>query len=185
MESKMVPLVDLSEPTYQQLQKLAEPFVDKTPEDVIIKLIHSYAGSSQLAVASASPGTKEYGIGAAPNLGHTKILSAELNGVALKNANWNRLLDEVISQAAKKLKDVKSLKELIVVNCVEGRKEDQGYRYLSTAGVSVQGQDSNGAWKAVAHLAKAVKFSVQVVFVWYDNPKAANPGQTGKLTITQ
>jgi hypothetical protein len=184
MESKMVPLVDLSEPTYQQLQKLAEPFVDKTPEDVIIKLIHNYVGGSQLGAVSASPGTKEYGIGAAPNLGHTKILSADLNGVALKNTNWNRLLDAVILQAAKKLKDVKALRELIVVNCVEGQKDDQGYRYLSSAGVSVQGQDSNGAWKGVAHLAKALKFPIQVVFVWYDNPKAANPGQTGKLTIS-
>lgn len=181
----MVPLVDLSEPTYQQLQKLAEPFVDKTPEDVIIKLIHSYVGGSQTATAPISSGPKEYGIGAAPNLGHTKVLSAELNGVALQNANWNRLLDQVILQAANKLKDVKALKELIVVNSVEGKKEDQGYRFLSAAGVSVQGQDSNGAWKAVAHLAKAAKFSVQVVFVWYDNPKAANPGRTGKLTIVQ
>lgn len=180
----MVPLVDLSESTYQQLQKLAEPFVDKNPEDVIIKLIHYYGTPSLQGSSPPSPiGPQEYGIGAPPDLSHTKILSVELNGVPLQNTNWNRLLDAVIVQAAHKLKDVKAVKELIVVNSVVGRKDDQGYRFLPEAGISVQGQDSNGAWKGVLNLVKALKFSVQVIFVWYDNPKASNPGQTGKLTV--
>jgi hypothetical protein len=175
----MTPQVDLTQSTFLELQKLAEPFVDKTPEDVIIKLIHAYKGS---APPNSPVGPKDYS-GLVPNLGHTKVLSARLNGIEMEQPNWNRFLDRVILDAAKKLKNPRALKDLIVVNCVEGKKEDQGYHFLDAAGVSVQGQDSNGAWKGIAHLAKAMKFSAEVVFVWLDNPKAANAGQTGKLTV--
>jgi hypothetical protein len=64
-----------------------------------------------------------------------------------------------------------------------GQKEDMGYRFIDAAGVSVQGQDANGAWKATAHIAKTLHMPVKVLFMWYDNEKAANPGQTGKLTL--
>jgi len=173
------PQIDLTQSTYADLQSLAEPFVDKTPEDVIVKLIHAYKGEKTPISPS---GPKDYS-GLVTNLGHSKVLSARLNGVQMEQPNWNRFLDHVILEAAKKLKNPRALKDLIVVNCVEGQKEDQGYHFLAAAGLSVQGQDSNGAWKGVAHLAAAMKFSIEVVFVWLDNPKAANPGQTGKLTV--
>ena len=175
-----MPQIDLSQATFLELQRLAEPFVDKTPEDVIVKLIHAFKGTTP---KNSPAGPKDYS-GLVTNLGHTKVLSARLNGVEMEQPNWNRFLDCVILEAAKKLKNPRALKDMIVVNCVEGKKEDQGYHFLETAGVSVQGQDSNGAWKGVAHLAAAMKFAVEVVFVWLDNPKAANPGQTGKLTVT-
>jgi hypothetical protein len=122
-------------------------------------------------------------LAAPPNLLFTRVLSAELNGTQLPKANWNRLLDETILQAAAKLQDLKALKGLLVVNFVEGNKEDQGYRYLPDAGVSVQGQDASNAWKGAAHIIKAMKFPARVVFQWYDNPKAANPGKTGQFTL--
>ena len=75
------------------------------------------------------------------------------------------------------------MKELIRVNSVLGKKEDQGYRYLASVGVSVQGQDSNSAWKAVSHIAKVMHLPVNVLFVWYENQKATYPGQTRKLTL--
>jgi hypothetical protein len=187
----MVPVVEVSDSTYQTLQSLAEPFVDKSPEDVIIKLIHHYKGAATTVAPKATSeqsapresGPREYGQGVLPNLLFSKVLSAELNGTELPKANWNRLLDETILEAAAKLKDVKKLKEILVVNAVEGRKEDQGYRYLKAAGVSVQGQDASGAWKGASHIIKAMGFAARVVFEWYDNPKAANPGKTGKFTL--
>ena len=178
----MNPQIDLTQSTFAELQKLAEPFVDNTPEDVIVKLIKAFKGVSH-STSALPVGPKDYS-GLVPNLGHTKVLSAKVNGVPLDQPNWNRFLDRLILEAAKKVPDPRALKDLIVVNCVVGTKDDQGYHFLPAAGLSVQGQDSNGAWKGITHLAKAMKFSVEVVFIWLDNPKAANPGQTGKLTIT-
>jgi hypothetical protein len=40
-----------------------------------------------------------------------------------------------------------------------------------------------GAWKAASHILKAMRFTAEVVFTWYDNEKAAHPDQTGRLTI--
>ena len=176
----MNPQVTLSDDTYADLQKLAEPFVDKTPEDVIIRLIQGVKAGGQ--PATPAKGAKEFGANA-PHLGHTKMLVAKLNGVPIEQANWNRLLDSVILEAAKTLQNPQKLRELIIVNAVEGPKDKHGYRFLPAAGLSVQGQDSNGAWKAIAHLAKAMKFTVEVVFVWLQNPKAANPGETGRLSV--
>ncbi len=176
----MNPQIDVTQRTFSELQKLAEPFVDKTPEDVIVKLIHMYKGAATGPTAPAGP--KDYS-GLSPNLAHTKVLSVRLNGTEMDQPNWNRLLDHIILEAGKKLQNPRALKNLIVVNCVEGKKEDQGYHFLQPVGLSVQGQDSNGAWKGVSHLAAAMKFSVEVVFVWLENSKAVNPGQTGKLTV--
>jgi hypothetical protein len=178
---KMAPSINVTDPTFARLQKFAKPLID-TPESVIIRLMDAFEKKQSV---SPPNGAKEYGAGAAPNLTHTKVLSIELNGTDCPKSetNWNRLLDDVINQAAKKLKDVTALKELLVVNHVIGKKEDQGYRYLASAGISVQGQDANSAWKAVAHIIKSMNFSCRVIFMWYDNDKAAHPGQTGKFTL--
>ena len=127
----------------------------------------------------------EFADGKVPNLTHTKMLSAQVNGKPLPPSatNWNRLLDEVILQAAAKLKDPKALAQLIIVNHFVGKKEDQGYRHLVKAGISVQGQDAEAAWKATVHILKSLGMSAEVAFLWYDNDKAAHPGQTGKLTV--
>jgi hypothetical protein len=93
------------------------------------------------------------------------------------------MLIEVIKQAAAKLNDVNALKRLIIVNSVVGKKEDQGYRHIPEAGVSVQGQDAMGAWKAASHLLKSMHIAGEVVFVWHDNEKSAHPNQTGKLSV--
>src|SRR5262249_35138368 len=95
----------------------------------------------------------------------------------------NGLLNEAIMRAAARFKDPSRVKELIRANSILGKKEDQGYRYLASAGVSVQGQDANSAWKATSHIANLLHLPVSVLFIWYDNEKAAHPGQTGKLTL--
>ncbi len=101
---------------------------------------------------------KDFSGGPPPNLTYTKLLSAEIGGKALGKADthWNGLLAEAVIQAAEKLKDANALKQLIIVNHVIGRKEDQGYRFLASAGISVQRQDAINAWKAVSHIAKTL-----------------------------
>jgi hypothetical protein len=176
----MSPQVTLSAETFGRLQRFAEPLVDDI-ESVINRLIDHY----EIKQGSPIPATtaKEYGGGTAPNLTHTKLLSAEIGGKTLAKVDWNALLVEAVVQAAKKLNDAEELATLIIVKRVVGQKEDMGYRFIDAAGVSVQGQDANGAWKATAHIAKTLHMPVKVLFMWYDNEKAANPGQTGKLTL--
>jgi hypothetical protein len=141
---------------------------------------------SKTAAPDESIGPTEYATAAPPNLTFTKVLSAEVGGKVLPRpvATWNGLLNESIVQAAAKLKDCEALRELILANSVVGKKEDHGYRYLVSAGISVQGQDANSAWKAARHIIKEMRFPAKVVFAWYDNEKAAFPGETGKFTLS-
>jgi hypothetical protein len=144
-----------------------------------------YTVKERKPAPSDVPGAKDFSDGKVPDLTHTKMLSAHLDGKLLPPAttNWNRLLDEVILLAAARLKDAKALAELMTVNHVVGKKEEQGYRYIAKAGISVQGQDAAEAWKAASYILKKLHIPAEVVFMWYDNDKAAHPGQTGKLVV--
>ena len=178
-----MPTITIADATIARLQKHAVPLVDDF-DSVINKLIDEKESKSP-STSSPSAKMKEFVDGKSPSLTHTKMLSAQVGGKALppSGTNWNRLLDEVILLAAAKLKDVKELKQLVIVNSVVGKKEDQGYRHIAKAGISIQGQDAAAAWKAAAHILKALHIPAEVVFMWYDNDKAAHPGQTGKLTV--
>ena len=175
----MAPTVQLSESTFARLQKRAVPLVDDI-ESVINKLIDEC--ESKASAAGGDGVVRQYSLRTPPNLTHTKILEAKLFGEVVK-PEWNALLQATIIRAAAQLKNVKALRELIVVNNVEGKKEDQGYKYLPAAGISVQGQDSVAAWKATAHIVLALKFTIDVLFMWHDNEKAISPGSTGRFTF--
>lgn len=184
----MAPQISISTATFNRLQKYAVPLVDDI-ESVINKLIDEKEANTSTALVpvASQPGhgdARDFS-GKVPDLTHTKMLSAHLDGKLLppSKTNWNRLLDEVILLAASKVKDPRALKQLIIVNCVTGKKEDQGYRYLSKAGISVQGQDSAAAWEAISHILNNIQVAAEVVFMWYKNEKAAHPGQTGKLAV--
>jgi hypothetical protein len=94
---------------------------------------------------------------------------------------WNTLMFELAKIAAGKL-NPDALRQSILVNFVvgEGPKE-KGYRFIPEAGLSVQGQDANQAWRASSHLLKLLHISMHVVMAWEANDKAAYPGQTGQM----
>jgi hypothetical protein len=174
----MDPQVDIPNDILKDLGELAVPFEDKSPADVIRKLIADYkkaknGGHEEVQVFSTL---------APPELSHTKVLTAKIKNIAMRNANWNALMDSVIKAAAEKFRPEK-LDELVLARHVKGKKTDQGYRYFETGNISVQGQDATGAWKTTAHLLKELGYSAEVTFEWYDNPKASNPGKIGRFVI--
>ena len=81
----------------------------------------------------------------------------------------------MVELAATKAKPGDEVAELVIVNRVVGSKTNNGYRFIPSAGVSVQGQDANSCWKAVAHIANKLNVRVKVFWKWY----AAKPGETG------
>jgi hypothetical protein len=180
----MSPQITISPATFSRLQKYAEPLIDDI--DSVINKVMDVA-ESKTASPTPTGNVKDFSGGNPPNLTFTKLLSAEVGGKTLgkSETTWNHLLVEAITQAAAKLKDVNALKRLILVNHVAGKKEDQGYRYIAPAGVSVQGQDAVGAWKAASHILKSLHIPAEVVFVWHDNDKAVHPGVTGKLAVNK
>jgi hypothetical protein len=144
----------------------------------ILDLIDNMSGAT-------SDEIKVFNTDSAPGLTWTKVLSATIGGKTPSKLSWNHILEEVIAQAAAQLKDKKALAHLITVNYAMGKKVDQGYRYVQSAGVSFQGQDAKAAWKAIAHILKNVLIPAEIVFQWEDKSDAAFPGATGKFILNQ
>lgn len=116
-----------------------------------------------------------------PNLTFTKVVSALLNGEPVKPANWNRLLDAAITYAAAQIGDFNKLRRIVAINIASGQKTDEGYHFLEDAGLSVQGQDANGAWRSIMFIAQNLKASVEVSFIWRNKEGAEHPGKAGSM----
>ena len=98
------------------------------------------------------------------HLTHTKVLAVEFCSKPLehRDANWNGLLNAAIREAKARAKSAGELKQLIIVPFVDGQKTDEGYRFLSDIGISIQGQDSNGSWKGARHIAQKLGLQLSV-----------------------
>jgi hypothetical protein len=175
-----MPKIDVSDEILSDLGGLAVPFVEKEPADVIRRLIKEAKAKGGSTGQDTTP---VHSTVTPPDLSHTKVVMAKINGVMLAKPNWNRLMDYVIDLAAEKVKDTDALSMIVLAKHVKAQKTDQGFAYFPKAKISVQGQDSNNAWKATAYILKELGFTAEITFAWYDNPKAANPGQVGKFVV--
>ena len=189
----MMPLINISQPLYDKIKGLAEPFVD-TPESVITRCVDFYA-SSYGAAKSVSATTQGSGDpvmtlsgDTPPDLTFTRILSVKFNGAALSKSSlyWNTLMYDAVARAAGKLKSPEKLKQMILVNYVDGEgAAKSGYRFILVAGLSIQGQDANAAWKTVFHLVKALGFTIDVLFMWENKDKALHPGKRSQMILEE
>jgi hypothetical protein len=182
MESGVTQQVPLELTTIERLKSHAEPLVD-TFDSVVNRAIDALealsgkTGSHNNMARSINPASP-------PSLSFTTVHSVILNGKRLSSSEsyWNQLLLTAIREAKKKLtRD--EVRDLVICNNVLGKKDDNGYRYLDDVGISIQGQDANGAWKATHHILQAINVPVEIEFSWQNNPKAASPGIRGKIVL--
>ena len=186
----MCPSVELSPQTFARLQARAVPLVDST-ETVINRMVDFYESKDGTPVAPTEAGDYEkvrrFNPAAPPGPTHTKVLSIEFCGRQFDRGqtNWNGLLNAAIREAKARARSAKELKSLIPVPFVDGQKTDEGYRYLPDIGISVQGQDANGAWRAVCHIAGQLGQPAMARFVWREKEGAAFPGVTGRFSMSR
>lgn len=182
--------IEISPATFKRLQSHAVPLVD-TIETVITRMIDSYesgvALSAQEAVNIEGQTVRNFNADTPPDLTHAKILGVSFNGKQLGRGqdNWNGLLYTAVREARSYSKDHADFKKLMVVKHVEGDKQDEGYRPLHGTGVSVQGQDANGAWRAARHIAQQIGCELSVKFAWREKEGAAFPGVVGQMIINK
>jgi hypothetical protein len=177
-----MPTAELSEQLFARLQKHAVPLVD-TLESVIARGLDALEVGRADTVPASGP--TAFDPENPPNLHHTTPKRVRLNGKLLPQGEtyWNYLMYACVRAAAESGLNPAKVKGLMVVPAVIGVKTDNGYRPIPEAGLSVQGQDANGAWKQAQHIAKAMGFKLEVEFTWQNVEKAAFPNLSGVFEV--
>lgn len=181
-----MPDISLSQTAFERLQSHAKPFVD-TPEAVILRALDALeqrTGQPLLGENADRSSERQIDARALPNLTHTKLLDAVIDRERLTKPNWNSLLNEMLRRAMERVTSFEELHRICPVNMVKGRKEDEGYGYLPEIDISVQGQDANGACRAVVTAAQALGMSLDIGFMWRLKQSAAYPGDRGRIQLS-
>jgi hypothetical protein len=179
----MMPVIRVSDTTYEKLQRLAKPFVD-TPEAVIARLADA-ALSGAVRPASEAPRTAVAIPAVSPDtpgsLTHTKLRFAQIEGQVIHQPNWNKLSRAAHALAMTVVPSVEVLRNISDANIRVGRYENEGFAYLADANISIQGQDSIGAWQSSYAIAKELGFPIEVVVEWHNKEGAAYPGEQRRI----
>ncbi|MXV44551.1 hypothetical protein GS501_05745 [Saccharibacter sp. 17.LH.SD] len=179
--------ITIKKETFSRLQSHAEPLVD-TIESVINKILDAYeVNNNENSNKEIRDNILTLNPFIAPDLTHSKVIYAEINGKPLdkKNSNWNGILNILAESVAKDAgNDTDKLHQNLSVRFVKGLKTDEGFRYLQKVGISVQGQDANGSWRAIAHAIQALGYSLILRITWRDREGAFYPGKTGEFCIS-
>jgi len=180
-----MPDITIQQSTYERLERRAKAFVD-TPDTVIMRALDALdevEGEHAHPNGRAPEAERRIDPRALPNLTHTKVLDASIDGKAVAKPNWNLLQDEMLRCAMKRLGRFEELRRICPVNMVQGRKDDEGYGYLPDIDVSVQGQDANGACRAAVTAAQALGVALEIGFMWRLKEAAAHPGERARMVV--
>lgn len=178
----MTHTIEISDDLFARLQKHAIPFVD-TPVTVMERaLVALEAGDED---KEEGRGIRAFNPAAPPDLKFTSVLKASVSGKSLKKSDcyWNTILMTIIASAAKNGVSSIDILDLITVNSEEGQRDDNGYKYIEAANISVQGQDSNAAWRIAYILASSFGIELDIMFAWQDHPKAVMRSQQGTFFL--
>jgi|GEM_PF-1067453 len=180
-----MPDISIEQSTFERLQRHARPLVDTT-DTVVNRALDALENHGKgVASLGENSSTSEHLVDPLnlPNLTHTKVLDASLDGQRVTKANWNLLLDKLLIRAMKQLRDLDELHRLFRVNMVQGCKEDEGYRHIAEINVWVQRLSANNACGALVIAAQRLRLELQVDFMWRDREGAACPGEKARLHI--
>lgn len=183
----MMPVVRINDVTFADLSTLKTWLGTKSPSETIDRIVRE--AMEQLGIERDEEATAASMVSTdgalvfdtAPSLTFTKPLKAKVNGKLIANPKWTSILHVMIAQVkAKGFEGQKLVRELNVPSKAEVCEEN-GYKYFSDLGISVQGQSAADAWKEIDRLAQRWRVPVVVEFIWRQNPKAQHPGRVGTL----
>lgn len=180
------PVIRVSDSTYEKLRALAIPFED-TPATVIDRLLSKYgeARGEQELHPDESERVQEETLHLNPDspdsLTHTRVLKAVFDGMEIEKPKWNTLVRIGHEIALQRSGSYETFQKITTANVVKGKREEDGFTYLSEANISVQGLSADSAWESILKLARNLQVPTSVELEWRNNHKADHPGKRGIL----
>lgn len=96
---------------------------------------------------------------------------------------WNNIMQKATRRAALAGKSTEDIFMNSTAHVSMEELFDNGFKFIPEAGISIQGQNSDNAWKQILAMAELGGFPVSVEFRWQQNDDAAYPGQSGLLAV--
>jgi hypothetical protein len=170
--------------TFVRLQKHARPLLDSVDSvsNRAIDALERNPASSHGPIP-AERAERQIDPRALPNLTHTRVLDASIEGHRIDKPNWNLLLGETMRRALRHGRAFDELRRLCGVNMVKGQETDDGYSHLPDIDISIQAQGANSACRAVVTVAQDVGMAVDIGVLWRHKQGSAHPGESGRLII--
>jgi len=180
-----MPTIEITDHDFTRLQKVAVPFID-TPATAFTKVMDAFERSIAStdpaeAPVQAASNLPVYHHDNLPPLTHTKLLEARFGGVQPEKAAWDALVRLALLEVRNKVGTVQELRKIAAANVVEGRKDDEGYKFLPENGFSYQGVSAEDAVKIVFRCAKGLKVDFSAEFEWRSKEDAYRPGERARL----
>lgn len=180
-----MPDITITQSTLERLKEHAEPIED-TADSVILRALDALDRSGAASAAPQGSSDKVMMFGPnmqLPDVTHTRMLAASIDGRPIAKANWARVLRHVLPLAMSHYGGFEQLRRRCPVNIVARVKEDDGYRHLPSAGISYQGTNANDAANAIVALAKDIGVTLDVDFEWRDKEQAAHRGRRAHIHL--
>ena len=117
----------------------------------------------------------------------TKVLSAVVAGKKVKNPNWHKVLIEVFSVLSNKY-GVKGqpLGKYISIPNLDTRFLENGYKFYTELGLSIQGQTATNSCQEICRICKYHDIQLLIEFKWDDDKERAHhPGKIGRIEFPQ
>ena len=178
--------IEIPDSVFSRLQSIATPLIDE-PASVIERVLcfyetHAGKGTSPSPAPSISPTSLEFDAGKAPDLHHTRILDARIEGRTAHT--WNELTRSAHALAIRRghFGNIGDLRNISGANLFGGERHDRGFHPIDGAGISIQGVDANNAWQHALKLAKHLGVALEVEFEWHNKPAAEHPGARARMT---
>jgi hypothetical protein len=180
-EADMTPTIQIEIETadFDRLKALAEPFVD-TPATVVRRLLDSYSAGAKL---EPKPVLYRKKFSEVPPLTFSKLLDGRIGSQSPDKFTWDAMLVLALTTGKRQLNDFESLRRVSGANLVDGRKEDDGYKYLPSQSFSYQGVSAEDAMRIVNRICKSLGLAWEIEFEWRDKEGAFLPGQRAKITM--
>lgn len=179
--------ITIEQATFERLQLHAKPLVD-TIDTVVNRALDALERDTPVLPAQplrqpAMAPEREFDWRTPPDVSHTKLSDAVLQGQHIDRPNWNLLLKRMLILAMEQLSDFDAVRRICPVNMMRGCKDDEGYRYLSEIDLSFQGASANDSLRALIAAARGLGIDFEIGFSWRQKESAAYPGERARLKV--